>query len=74
MVIEEGEEVARGVAAGGCRVARPHGGDERQHEVLAEVGGEVLAIEEVVERLVGVRGVEECARRPMESGHLTEHA
>ena len=74
VVIEEGEEVARRVAARGCCVARPHRGDERQHEVFAEVRGEVLAVEEVVERLVGVGGVEKCARRPVESGHLAEHA
>ncbi len=52
VVLEEREEVARGVVQRRRRVARPDGGHQRLHEVPHEVGAEAALVEEGPQRLV----------------------
>ena len=69
VVLQEGEQVARRVVEGDRRVAGPHAGDQRLHEVGAEERGEPAALEERPERLV-VRRRSSSAQQPR--GHPVE--
>ena len=62
VVGEELEEVAGGVVEGDVRVARPHGGDERLHELPAEVRREAAVGEEVAQGLVAGRDAARSSR------------
>jgi hypothetical protein len=75
VVLEEGEEVARGVVERRGRVARPHGGDERLHEVAHEARREAARGQEVAQGLVaGVLGSAEHGARPaVEPRDLQQH-
>ena len=75
VVLEEREQVAGRVVQGQVGVGRPHGGDERLHEVPGEVRREPAVREEVTQRGVGrdpVRG-EQAPRPAVEAWDLGEH-
>ena len=75
VVLEEGEEVARGVVERGGGVARPHGRDQRLHEVAHEAGCEAALVEELAQRLVGavVVGRQDCSGTTVEARDLQQH-
>ena len=72
VVLEEGEQVARRVVERHLRVARPHGGDERLHEVAVEVRREPPVLEEVAQGEVRPVGGQQPARSPVELRDLGE--
>ena len=74
VMLQEREQVPRGIGRRIAGARRPHAGDQGHREVRDEVPGESAGGQELAPRRSGLLGARQHSpRRPVEAGYLSQH-